>query len=48
VTALSGYLDTERGERLAFSIVVNNANDSATEIRRWVDKLVLLFLSAGV
>jgi D-alanyl-D-alanine carboxypeptidase/D-alanyl-D-alanine-endopeptidase (penicillin-binding protein 4) len=48
VTALSGYLDTERGDRLIFSVIVNNANDSATAIRRWVDKLVLLFLSAGV
>lgn len=48
VTALGGYLDTERGERLIFSVIVNNANDSATEIRRWVDKLVMLFLSAGV
>lgn len=48
VTALGGYLDTERGQRLIFSVIVNNANDSATEIRRWVDKLVVLFLSAGV
>jgi len=48
ITALSGYLDTERGDRLIFSVLVNNANAPAAEIRRWVDRLVLLFLSAGV
>lgn len=48
VTALGGYLDTKSGERLAFSIVVNNANASATAIRQWIDKIVVLFLSAGV
>ncbi|MCC6591142.1 MAG: D-alanyl-D-alanine carboxypeptidase/D-alanyl-D-alanine-endopeptidase [Bryobacterales bacterium] len=48
VTALAGYLDTKAGERLAFSIVVNNANASATAIRQAVDKIVVLFLNAGV
>lgn len=48
VTALSGYLDTGGGDRLVFSVMVNNANEPAAEIRRWVDKLVMLFLGAGV
>ncbi len=44
VGALSGYIETRRGEWLAFSVIVNNANSRGAEIRRFIDKLVLLFV----
>ena len=46
VGALSGYIETGRGRWLAFSVMVNNANARASEIRRFIDKLVLLFVES--
>lgn len=45
VTALSGYLEPASGDRLAFSVIINHANASTGEIRRWVDKLVQIILN---
>jgi D-alanyl-D-alanine carboxypeptidase/D-alanyl-D-alanine-endopeptidase (penicillin-binding protein 4) len=44
VTALSGYVLPETGPRYAFSIVVNNFNAPATEIRNVLDKIIGLLL----
>jgi D-alanyl-D-alanine carboxypeptidase/D-alanyl-D-alanine-endopeptidase (penicillin-binding protein 4) len=40
VAALSGYLDRRDGKRIAFSILVNNANAPQSTIRAFVDKIV--------
>lgn len=48
VTALAGYLEPANGDRLAFSILVNNAHAEASEVRKWVDKLVVIFAQGGV
>jgi D-alanyl-D-alanine carboxypeptidase/D-alanyl-D-alanine-endopeptidase (penicillin-binding protein 4) len=40
-TALSGYAEAVSGARLAFSIVVNNPNAPASEVRAFVDKLAV-------
>ena len=40
VNALSGYLTTMKGERLAFSILVNNHNVNANRTIEAIDKLV--------
>jgi D-alanyl-D-alanine carboxypeptidase/D-alanyl-D-alanine-endopeptidase (penicillin-binding protein 4) len=40
--ALSGYLDNRAGERIAFSIMVNHANTPASNIRQFIDKMILL------
>jgi D-alanyl-D-alanine carboxypeptidase/D-alanyl-D-alanine-endopeptidase (penicillin-binding protein 4) len=44
VGALSGYIETRRGEWLAFSVIVNNANARGPEIRQFIDRLVMLFV----
>jgi D-alanyl-D-alanine carboxypeptidase/D-alanyl-D-alanine-endopeptidase (penicillin-binding protein 4) len=40
VVALSGFLYTKRDRLLLFSVLVNNHNGSASDIRRAVEKLV--------
>ncbi|HZO52264.1 MAG TPA: D-alanyl-D-alanine carboxypeptidase/D-alanyl-D-alanine-endopeptidase [Bryobacteraceae bacterium] len=41
VTSLSGYLDTQSGDIIAFSVMANNANTNATGIRGFIDALVM-------
>jgi serine-type D-Ala-D-Ala carboxypeptidase/endopeptidase (penicillin-binding protein 4) len=38
--ALSGYVDTEAGERLAFVVLVNNATAPARELDTVIDAVV--------
>ena len=40
VVALSGYLYTKKNKLLLFSVLVNNHNGSATEVRRVVEQLI--------
>lgn len=40
VVAFSGYLYTKKGKLLIFSTLVNNHNDSATEVRRAIEKFL--------
>jgi D-alanyl-D-alanine carboxypeptidase/D-alanyl-D-alanine-endopeptidase (penicillin-binding protein 4) len=40
VGTLSGYLEDRRGERVVFSVMVNNANLGSAAIRGFIDKLV--------
>jgi serine-type D-Ala-D-Ala carboxypeptidase/endopeptidase (penicillin-binding protein 4) len=40
VVALSGFLYTKRNKLLIFSVLVNNHNNSATNIRRGVEKFI--------
>lgn len=40
VVALSGFLYTKRGKLLLFSVLVNNHNGSATDVRRSVEKFI--------
>ncbi len=44
VTALSGYIDRKGGKRYAFSILVNNYNGPATDIRATIDKICSLLV----
>jgi serine-type D-Ala-D-Ala carboxypeptidase/endopeptidase (penicillin-binding protein 4) len=39
VTALSGYAERKGGKRYAFSILVNNYNGPAADIRDVIDKI---------
>ena len=41
VSALSGYIDSQKHGRLAFSIMVNNFNVPTAEVRKVIDKLAL-------
>lgn len=40
VVALSGYMITQKGRELIFSVLVNNHQTSATQVRRAVEKFV--------
>ncbi len=40
VVSLCGYLVTEKGRLLIFSVLVNNNNGSATAVRRQIEKLI--------
>ncbi len=40
VVALSGFLYTKKGKELIFSVLVNNHQGSATEVRRAVEKFI--------
>lgn len=42
IVALSGYLYTRRNKLLVFSVLVNNHQASATEVRRAVERFILL------
>jgi D-alanyl-D-alanine carboxypeptidase/D-alanyl-D-alanine-endopeptidase (penicillin-binding protein 4) len=44
VTALSGYVQTQDRQLLAFSVFTNNMNASSADMRAFVDDLVLLFV----
>lgn len=44
VAALSGYAERSRGGWVAFSILVNNFNGTAAEMRRVVDRICTLIL----
>jgi D-alanyl-D-alanine carboxypeptidase/D-alanyl-D-alanine-endopeptidase (penicillin-binding protein 4) len=41
VVALSGFLQTRKGKWLAFSVLVNNHQSTAAEIRRRIEKFLL-------
>ena len=41
VSALSGYIDSATRGRIAFSIMVNNFNVPASEVRSVIDKIAL-------
>jgi D-alanyl-D-alanine carboxypeptidase/D-alanyl-D-alanine-endopeptidase (penicillin-binding protein 4) len=41
VAALSGYATTRRGERVAFSILVNNYNESSRIVEALIDRIAL-------
>ena len=41
VVAFSGYLYTKKGKLLIFSTLVNNHNESATDVRRAVEKFLV-------
>jgi D-alanyl-D-alanine carboxypeptidase/D-alanyl-D-alanine-endopeptidase (penicillin-binding protein 4) len=45
VVALSGFLQTRKGKWLAFSVMVNNHQSSATTIRRQIEKFLLAIRS---
>jgi len=40
VVALSGFIETKKGRNLIFSVLVNNHQSSATEVRRAVEKFL--------
>jgi len=40
VVALSGFMYTQKGKQLIFSVIVNNHQASATEVRRAVEKFL--------
>ncbi len=40
VVALSGFMYTEKGKQLIFSVIINNHQASATEVRRAVEKFL--------
>ena len=44
VTALSGYVQPKSGDRLAFSVMVNNYTASDSAIRRFIDSIILMLL----
>lgn len=44
VSALSGYARREKGDLLAFSILVNNYNAQASEVRRVIDKICIVMI----
>lgn len=41
VVALSGYVQTQKGKWLAFSVMVNNHQSTATAVRRQIEKFLL-------
>lgn len=43
VVSLSGYLYTPKGKLLIFSVLVNNHNGSATDVRRAVERFIRTF-----
>lgn len=43
-SALSGYLTTRRGARLAFSIMANNHTVPSSEVRRIIDRIALALI----
>jgi serine-type D-Ala-D-Ala carboxypeptidase/endopeptidase (penicillin-binding protein 4) len=45
VSALSGYLTTLAGERLAFSIIINNHMDEVDAHREYIDPVLILLAS---
>ena len=47
VTALSGYMLPEAGKAYAFSILVNNFNGLASEVRVVLDKIAVLVMSGN-
>lgn len=47
VNALSGYVTTEKGERIAFSIIANNHNLTSKRALDAIDEIVEAIVSAG-
>ncbi len=45
VSALSGYLERHNGDQVAFSILVNNFNGPAAEVRSVMDRICALLVS---
>lgn len=45
VSALSGYLTTRRGRRLAFSIIANNQTGPSSGVRRVIDRIGLALVA---
>ncbi len=43
ISALSGYLTTKEGEKLVFSILINNSDESSATLRKGIDEIALIF-----